>query len=89
MIRACLVKLRGIRGLYISKNHKTELNKNDFYEETDMADAYIIDAARTPRGIGKQGKGALTEFLCERLLVTSSHGIPTTVTPRTDRYSTE
>lgn len=24
-----------------------------------MAEAYIIDAARTPRGIGKQGKGAL------------------------------
>ncbi|WP_296721441.1 acetyl-CoA C-acetyltransferase [Erythrobacter sp.] len=24
-----------------------------------MADAYIIDAVRTPRGIGKQGKGAL------------------------------
>jgi acetyl-CoA acetyltransferase len=27
-----------------------------------MADAYIIDAARTPRGIGKQGKGALAEI---------------------------
>ena len=24
-----------------------------------MAEAYIIDAVRTPRGIGKQGKGAL------------------------------
>ena len=23
-----------------------------------MAEAYIIDAVRTPRGIGKQGKGA-------------------------------
>ncbi|MBC09406.1 MAG: acetyl-CoA C-acyltransferase [Gammaproteobacteria bacterium] len=33
-----------------------------------MADAYIIDAARTPRGIGKQGKGALTEFHPGRLL---------------------
>lgn len=33
-----------------------------------MAEAYIIDAARTPRGIGKQGKGALTEFHPGRLL---------------------
>ena len=24
-----------------------------------MGEAYIIDAVRTPRGIGKQGKGAL------------------------------
>lgn len=28
-------------------------------EETVMGEAYIIDAVRTPRGIGKQGKGAL------------------------------
>jgi acetyl-CoA C-acetyltransferase len=27
-----------------------------------MADAYIIDAVRTPRGIGKPGKGALTHL---------------------------
>ncbi len=27
-----------------------------------MPDAYIIDACRTPRGIGKQGKGALADF---------------------------
>lgn len=27
-----------------------------------MADAFIIDACRTPRGIGKQGKGALAHF---------------------------
>jgi len=27
-----------------------------------MADAYIIDAVRTPRGIGKQGKGALSHL---------------------------
>ena len=33
-----------------------------------MADAYIIDAARTPRGIGKQGKGALAEIHPGRLL---------------------
>ncbi|OZB12872.1 MAG: glutaminyl-tRNA synthase (glutamine-hydrolyzing) subunit B, partial [Marinobacter sp. 34-60-7] len=28
-------------------------------EEKSVAEAYIIDAVRTPRGIGKQGKGAL------------------------------
>ena len=33
-----------------------------------MAEAYIIDAARTPRGIGKAGKGALSEFHPSRLL---------------------
>ena len=27
-----------------------------------MTEAYIIDAARTPRGIGKLGKGSLSEF---------------------------
>ena len=26
-----------------------------------MADAWIIDACRTPRGIGKKGKGALAD----------------------------
>jgi acetyl-CoA C-acetyltransferase len=30
--------------------------------ETSMADAFIIDACRTPRGIGKQGKGALAHL---------------------------
>ena len=33
-----------------------------------MNNAYIIDAARTPRGIGKQGKGALSELHPQRLL---------------------
>lgn len=33
-----------------------------------MADAYIIDTIRTPRGIGKAGKGALSEFHPGRLL---------------------
>ncbi len=33
-----------------------------------MTDAYIIDAARTPRGIGKAGKGALSDFHSGRLL---------------------
>ena len=33
-----------------------------------MADAYIIDTARTPRGIGKAGRGALSGFHPGRLL---------------------
>ena len=32
-----------------------------------MPDAYIIDACRTPRGVGKPGKGALTEIHPQRL----------------------
>ena len=32
-------------------------------EETIMADALIIDAFRTPRGIGKVGKGALARSI--------------------------
>jgi acetyl-CoA C-acetyltransferase len=27
-----------------------------------MAEAYIIDTVRTPRGIGKRGKGALSHL---------------------------
>jgi acetyl-CoA C-acetyltransferase len=33
-----------------------------------MSDAYIIDAVRTPRGIGKAGKGSLSHFHSGRLL---------------------
>lgn len=33
-----------------------------------MAEAWIIDAARTPRGIGKVGKGALSELHPQRIL---------------------
>ncbi len=40
-----------------------------------MTDAYIIDAARTPRGIGKAGKGALSEFHPGRLLAKVFEGI--------------
>ena len=32
-----------------------------------MTDAYIIDACRTPRGIGKPGKGALSEIHPQQL----------------------
>ncbi len=35
-----------------------------------MSQAYIIDAARTPRGIGKAGKGALSEMHPQRLMAT-------------------
>ena len=40
-----------------------------------MTDAYIIDAARSPRGIGKAGKGALAEFHPGRLLAKVFEGI--------------
>jgi acetyl-CoA C-acetyltransferase len=35
-----------------------------------MPEAYIIDACRTPRGIGKVGKGALADFHPQRLAAT-------------------
>ena len=35
-----------------------------------MAEAYIIDACRTPRGIGKVGKGALADLHPQRLAAT-------------------
>ena len=38
---------------------KQNLKEN---KEEKMTEAYIIDAARTPRGIGKLGKGSLSEF---------------------------
>jgi acetyl-CoA C-acetyltransferase len=38
--------------------------------ENNMADAYIIDAVRTPRGIGKVGKGALADMHPQHLAAT-------------------
>ncbi|MEY2926282.1 MAG: putative acyltransferase, partial [Pseudomonadota bacterium] len=35
-----------------------------------MAEAYIIDACRTPRGIGKQGRGALAHMHPQHLSAT-------------------
>ena len=35
-----------------------------------MTDAYIIDAVRTPRGIGKPGKGALSHLHPQHLAAT-------------------
>jgi acetyl-CoA C-acetyltransferase len=39
-------------------------------EETSVPDAYIIDAVRTPRGIGKVGKGALAGMHPQHLAAT-------------------
>ena len=35
-----------------------------------MAEAYIIDACRTPRGVGKPGKGALSHLHPQHLAAT-------------------
>jgi acetyl-CoA C-acetyltransferase len=40
-----------------------------------MADAYIIDACRTPRGIGKPGKGALSHMHPQHLAATVLKGL--------------
>ena len=42
-----------------------------------MGEAYIIDAVRTPRGIGKQGKGALAEQHPQHLAATVLKAIAT------------
>ncbi len=42
-----------------------------------MGEAYIIDAVRTPRGIGKQGKGALAEQHPQHLAATVMKAIAT------------
>ncbi|MEM6734421.1 MAG: acetyl-CoA C-acyltransferase, partial [Myxococcota bacterium] len=41
-----------------------------------MAEAWIIDAARTPRGKGKKGKGALTETHPQELLAEVLRALP-------------
>jgi len=43
-----------------------------------MPDAYLIDAVRTPRGIGKAGKGALAPLHPQHLAVTLGHPIGAT-----------
>src|ERR1700722_383737 len=42
----------------------------DRVKRNDMTEAYIIDAVRTPRGIGKAGKGALTHLHPQHLAAT-------------------
>ncbi|MGK0500890.1 MAG: acetyl-CoA C-acetyltransferase [Oceanicoccus sp.] len=44
--------------------------KNKIILENKMNEAWIIDAARTPRGIGKQGKGGLWDVHPQRLMST-------------------
>jgi len=41
-----------------------------------MAEAYIIDAVRTPRGIGKPGKGALSHLQPQNVAATVLAAIP-------------
>ena len=40
-----------------------------------MGEAWIIDAARTPRGIGKVGKGALADFHPQHLARTCTGSV--------------
>ncbi|BDI60245.1 acetyl-CoA acetyltransferase [Qipengyuania nanhaisediminis] len=47
------------------------------WEKAAMGEAYIIDAVRTPRGIGKQGKGALAEQHPQHLAATVLKAIAT------------
>src|SRR5690606_7479253 len=41
-----------------------------FGDSKIMADAYIVDAVRTPRGVGKVGKGALAHLHPQHLAAT-------------------
>ena len=49
-----------------------------------MGDALIIDACRTPRGIGKAGKGALSRIHPQELLAQVLGALPARagITPR-------
>jgi acetyl-CoA C-acetyltransferase len=58
-----------VQRLYAHVNRNFDKNEID-KEERDMAEAYIIDAVRTPRGIGKQGKGALADSHPQHLAAT-------------------
>ncbi|MGI9327574.1 MAG: acetyl-CoA C-acetyltransferase [Pseudomonadales bacterium] len=49
-----------------------------------MTEAWIIDAARTPRGVGKQGKGALWEIHPQKLLSTVLSALAERNSLRTD-----
>jgi hypothetical protein len=49
----------------IQQNRESVMKGEDL-----MSEAWIIDAARTPRGVGKQGKGALWEVHPQKLLST-------------------
>jgi acetyl-CoA C-acetyltransferase len=51
-------------------NLRQAINSDANPGETLMAEAYIIDACRTPRGIGKVGKGALAHIHPQQLAAT-------------------
>ncbi len=54
-----------------------------------MSEAWIIDACRTPRGIGKVGKGALAEIHPQRLGATVLKALkPTATTSTPPRWTT-
>ena len=42
-----------------------------------MTTSYVIDAVRTPRGRGKQGKGALSRIHPQELCTAGGQGIAT------------
>jgi acetyl-CoA C-acetyltransferase len=63
LIAAAIARRRGIANPQACRQ---ELPSKSI-RRTDVADAYIIDAVRTPRGIGKMGKGALSQMHPEHL----------------------
>src|SRR3954453_20537168 len=48
-----------IRGELTPRLDRPQMQPTNSFEGSTMVDALIIDACRTPRGIGKAGKGAL------------------------------
>ncbi len=53
-----------------------------------MADAYILDAVRTPRGRGKAGKGALSGIHPQELLAQTLNVLAGARRPRSEPRST-
>ena len=60
----------------------------DHDQGTEMADAWIIDACRTPRGIGKPGKGALADIHPQQLARHGAGGASSSATTSTPPTST-
>ena len=52
--------LSKVRQPLLKKGHRIG-KENKLIEDYNMQEAWIIDACRTPRGIGKKGKGALAD----------------------------
>src|SRR5215467_953311 len=53
-----------------ARSHLDLEDKRDLGSTKPMTEAWIIDACRTPRGIGKVGKGALADFHPQHLAAT-------------------